>query len=70
MPLYLTGASPVLGAPSYTGTVDEEQSPGTAVSLAAAVSATDADGDTLTYSFSGKRIAQAFDCQICEYCIK
>ena len=44
---------PVFGEASYTGSVDEEQSSGAAVTLGTAISTTDENGDSLTYSLIG-----------------
>ena len=44
---------PTFGAGSYTASVTEEQSSGTAVTFGAALSSSDEDGDTVTYSLVG-----------------
>ena len=46
--------APVFGAASYTGSVNEEQASGTAVTFSAAIAASDEDGHSLTYSLIGK----------------
>ena len=45
--------APTFGAGSYTASVNEEQSSGTAVTFGAALSSSDEDGDTVTYSLVG-----------------
>ena len=45
--------APTFTQSTYTGTVDEEQASGAAVTFAVAIAATDEDGDSLTYSLSG-----------------
>jgi hypothetical protein len=44
---------PAFSAGSYTGSLDEEQSSGAAVTFGTAVAATDEDGHTITYSLVG-----------------
>ena len=46
--------APQFAQVAYTGSVDEEQATGAAVTLGVALVATDADGDVLTYSLIGK----------------
>ncbi len=46
--------APTFGAGSYTGSVDEEQASGATVTLGTAVSSSDQDGHTVTYSLVGK----------------
>ena len=45
--------APTFGAASYTGTVNEEQSSGAAVTFSVAIAASDEDNDGLTYSLVG-----------------
>ena len=46
--------TPTFGAASYTASVDEEQSSGTAITFGSALSTSDEEGDTVTYSLVGK----------------
>ena len=46
-------SAPMLSAESYTATVAEDVEEGDVLTVAPAISATDADSDTLTYSLSG-----------------
>ena len=46
--------APTFGAASYTASVNEEQSSGTAVTFGSALSSSDEDGHTVTYSLVGK----------------
>ena len=46
--------APVFGAASYTGTVNEEQISGSAVTFSTAIAATDEDNHSLTYSLVGE----------------
>lgn len=52
--------APVFGTTSYTGTVNEEQNSGSAVTFSTAIAATDEDNHSLTYSLIGKNISGNF----------
>ena len=47
---------PSFGAGSYTGSVDEEKNSGETVTLGTAVTSSDPEGDTRSYSLVGKSI--------------
>ena len=46
--------APVFGAASYTGSVNEQQASGAAVTFSVAIAASDEDNDGLTYTLVGK----------------
>ena len=54
--------APTFGAGSYTASINEQQSSGTAVTFGSALSSSDEDGDSVTYSLVGKNL--------CVYIIK
>ena len=47
--------APVFGPASYSGTVNEEQSSGAAVTFSTAIVATDEDSNSISYSLIGKK---------------
>ena len=49
--------APTFGPASYSGTVNEEQSSGAAVTFSTAIAATDEDSNSITYSLIGMKFS-------------
>ena len=54
--------APTFANTSYTASVDEEKASGTAVTFGTALSSSDQDGDTVTYSLVGEAVILIVSC--------